>query len=256
MLQSEEPSDRYAAAKALGYLPSADTCGWLECALRVEPETRAALEIAGALARLGAEVGFEYLAAATTKDDFPASLRMEAVLILSELLDKRAVAVLEALAGTRDLENDEIRQAAVWGLGASGAKRYDLLCNHIADDYDVALHAIAAFGEDVPRAVIDDLVRRLVDAKDQRAPAAAAEVLRLIGSREVAEALLAMWKVNPSPWVVATLGRLPKCAVSDVDLPADLVHAITPVRLVSDSENWLAAGAITTDLRFLLQQRL
>jgi hypothetical protein len=261
-LQSKSATDRYAAAKTFasdraGAPPSARAL--LDKALDAEDEPRTALEIAGALARLGADRGFEYLADATRReaDGFPAYLRMEAVLILSELPSVLATSALDAVAGSADLKGDELRQAAVWGLGRRGVRSYAHVVKYIADEEDdVALHAIAALGQEAPRSVIEKLAQILVDSSDARARAAASEALRLIGSSDVAEVLVGLASSNASPWVLATLGRLPKAVLSSAQLPPQVAQAIDPVSLLSESNNWLVARTIATDFQFLLQQDL
>lgn len=260
---SADASDRYAAAKALAahdLVSPSRARELLERALNTEEEPRTALEIAGALARLGADSGFEHLALATRRveENFPAYLRMEAVLILSELSDERAATVLDAVAGSADLKGDEIRQAAVWGLGRHGVQSYERLCRYISDEEDdVALHAIAALGGDVPRAVVDVLARRLVeDTSDTRSCAAASEALRLIGSHAVVDALVALVGESASPWVLATLGRIPSGVLSGAKLPTDVARAVEPIGLLSEPANWLVARTTATSFQFLLQQDL
>lgn len=252
------PADRHAAAVALGV--STDNAKRVRAALAKaltrEQETRIALEIAGALARHGEDRGFEFLQLATLQptETIAAHHRMEAVLILSELRDPRAISTLNSVAGSADLTGMEIRQAAVWGLGRFGVRCYEHLVKYIDDDDDdVALHAIAAFGDDASVAVIDRLVHVLVSSRNERARSAASEALRLIGSVKVAEVLIERAMANDEPWILATLGRLP--TIQDVDMPDGVSTAIAPVRLLSGF-NWLANPTIATGLTFLLQQDL
>ncbi len=261
-LRSTSAADRYAAAKALasGKAEAASSVrALLDKALDAEAEPRTALEIAGALARLNGDRGFEYLADATRREGagFPSYLRMEAVLILSELPDARSASALDAVAGSADLKGDELRQAAVWGLGRRGVRSYAHVAKYIADEEDdVALHAIAALGQDAPREVVEKLARILVEPSDARARAGASEALRLIGSSAVAEVLVALSGSDVLPWVLATLGRLPKAVLSGVHLPPEVVRAIEPVSVLSEPNNWLVARTIVTDFQFLLQQDL
>jgi len=259
-LRSTDATDRYAAAKALGSgkIDRPAVHELLQRALDAEEEPRTALEMAGALARLGIDRGFEHLAAATLRNDAPLPfLRMEGVLILSELQDDRAAALLDSVAGARGLRGDELRQAAVWGLGRQGTARYEPLCKYIADEEDdVALHALAALGPGAPRRVVETLARQLVDSPHARERAAASEALRLIGSAEVAEVLVALARAHATPWLVATLGRLPKRVLAQAGLQADLARAIEPVGLLSEPDNWLMSAATANDFRFLLQQTL
>lgn len=55
---------------------------------------------------------------------------------------------LVSVAGSSKLQGDEIRQAAVWGLGKAGLNAYEELLPFIADpNEDVALHAIRRLWE-------------------------------------------------------------------------------------------------------------
>jgi hypothetical protein len=89
------------------------------------------------------------------------------------------------VANSIDIPDEELRQAAVWGLGKAGVKAYEELLPFIGDfDENVALHAMVAFGTDTPEAVIANLVAELLIGDPRRAPAAS-EALRAIGSESV-----------------------------------------------------------------------
>ncbi|WP_156041067.1 HEAT repeat domain-containing protein [Chondromyces apiculatus] len=260
-LRSDVATDRYAAAKALASGKAdapVNVVTLLANALECETEPRTALEIAGALARLGEDAGFEYLASSINRegDKSPGYLRMEAILILSEIPDARSATALDKVAGDRALKGDELRQAAVWGLGRFGIQHYSSVATYIADEEDdVALHAIAALGPDTDKTVIEVLADMLVQHSSSRTKAAASEALRIIGSLHVAEALI--FRVNSgSPWVPATLGRLPMQVLANAKIPASLAQMIEPIRLLSSPSNWLAARNTVTDFQFLLQQDL
>ena len=163
-LQSLHDVDRYAAVKALRYRE--DLRGRaiyaLENLLQRETEERVALETAGAAAGFGSALGQERIRQVLWGQG-RADLRMESVFILTELRNAFAHEELRRVAGRRDLVDEEIRQAAVWGLGKTGLKAYHELLPFLDDeDENVALHAIAAFGEDTPKVVIDALVPNLV----------------------------------------------------------------------------------------------
>jgi HEAT repeats len=260
-LGSNAATDRYAAAKALAsgkVTTPPRVTNLLADALAKEREPRTALEIAGALARFGESGGFTFLAEATQKEgaDFPGYLRMEAVLILSELPDRRSAVLLDAVAGSEDLKGNELRQAAVWGLGHRGIKSYEHSVKYIADEEDdVALHAIASLGSDASRTVVDSLAKMLVEARNPRVCAAASAALRMIGSAAATNALMQLVGTG-SPWVFATLGRLPQAAFAGANLPASVSQMIQPVQVLSDPSNWLVERSIATDFQFLLQQDL
>jgi hypothetical protein len=262
-LHSSDETVRYCAAKALAHLAPPDAPDLLEKALEAETEPRTKLELAGALAKLGVERGFEFLDSVLQGVDkrFTEDLQMEAVLILSELssaLSKdRAASTLDWVASSEALSGHELRQAAVWGLGKKGVRAYELLARYLADEEEnVALHAIAAFGGDTPRAVLESLARQLVEPQEARVHAAISEALRLVGTREVAEILVELASSTKNPWLLATLGRIPRSFLAQVHLPDDLAQAIEPVALLAERNNWLASRAVVADFQFLLQQNL
>ena len=183
---------------------------------------------------------------------------MEAVLILTEQKTNIAREVLVRVATAHCFIGDEIRQAAVWGLGKMGAKSYSDLLPFLHDeDSDVALHAIAGFGEDASQPVIDALIRDLVSGEARRAPAAS-ESLRLIGSDLVLNELIAATRATslPSNWLLATLGRLPSAKVQKALSGDALLDRVAPVLLLANSTNWIADDAIDIDFKFLLKQNL
>jgi hypothetical protein len=207
-LLEPDPVDRYAAVKALPYreelrnraIPA------LEGLIGTEREERVVLEAAGAAVTLGSTLGLERIEAVIWKSE-RSDLRMEAVLILTELGTAFARRELVRVAADGTFGRDEIRQAAVWGLGKAGLKAYEELLPFIDDaDENVALHAIVAFGTDTPESVIQLLIADLITAHPRRAPAAS-EALRMIGSETVVRMLVEA-AAGRHDWVLATLGRL------------------------------------------------
>jgi hypothetical protein len=152
-LRAPNGVDRYAAVKALPHREDLreKAVPLLEELLTSEEEERVALEAAGAAAALGSSAGQKHIEAVLWGDS-RADLRMEAVLILTELGSGFAKRELKRVAGDSRFAGDEIRQAAVWGLGKAGLKAYNDLIPFISDgDENVAMHAIVAFGNDTPR---------------------------------------------------------------------------------------------------------
>jgi len=257
MLTAEKVIDRYSAAKALPYWdgPRNRTIGLLEDQLDLEDDLRVKLEIAGSLARMDSERGYAFIKGVIVEDDSN-DMRMEGVLILSEIGSNDAVAVLDGIVRSEEFKGSEIRHAAVWGLGKAGAGAYDLIKSLIHDDErEVALHAIAGFGPDTPPDIIRELVRMLFDA-DKNKSAAASEVLHLIGTEEVLAALLEAREEKDCDlgWVIATLGRLSPVKVREVLAGDPLLDRVNPLLLLSEEDNWLAGGNVRTDLEFLLGQ--
>ena len=259
-LSALEPVDRYAAAKAIPHLGSAEDWGVraLELAISRETDDRVALEMAASAARLGAPFGVERISAAVWSHP-RADLRMEGLLILSELGTAFAAEELHRVATSAEFAGSELRQAAVWGLGRAGAGEYERLVDFIADeDVGVALHAIAAYGPGTPTKAIEGLVSRLVSGTP-RVRAAAASALQTIGSAAALEATVRAVRQYPeaAPWLLATLGRFPGDWVrSALAEDASLLSRVEPLLVLESAENWLARSTVATDLRFLLAQNL
>ena len=164
-LDAESNVDRYAAVKALRYRQSSETMvvAAIEGLIQREEDPRVALEAAGCAASLGSELGQVGLASYIWDNDDLPDLRMEAVFILTELGSGFARDQLRRVASNPRFMGDEIRQAAVWGLGKAGLKSYEDLLPYIDDaDEGVAIHAICAFDSDTPGHVLDCLVGDLV----------------------------------------------------------------------------------------------
>jgi hypothetical protein len=120
-LKSQNPVDRYAGVKSLPQRKDlrAQALPALEALLKAEKEERVSLEAAGSSAALGSPLGQENIGKVVWGEGRQ-DLRMEAVLILTELASPFAHAELTRIAGEQKFAGDEIRQAAVWGLGKAG----------------------------------------------------------------------------------------------------------------------------------------
>jgi hypothetical protein len=258
-LEAPDPVDRYAAAKALPHHVrngAGAREALLDCMER-ETDDRVALEMAASAARLGAAAGMEHIVSTAWSHD-RGDLRMEAVLILTEHGGADAAAVLKRLATSRDLEGDELRQAATWGLGKAGCRAYRELLDLLGDEDDaVALHAVAAFGPDTLDDVVGELVT-VVQGGDPRSRAAASEALRLVGSQGVVSALIAAARSaeGTRAWLLATLGRLDPTGVRSALAGDPLLAEVEPLLTLGPAENWMASPEVAEDLRFLLQQDL
>ncbi len=258
-LAADDPVDRYAAAKAVPH--TADTKSWgedaLARALKKESEARVSLELAASAARLGVTFGMEGISQ-TIWNHERADLRMEGVLILSELATGVATKELVRVAKGADFKGNEIRQAAVWGLGKAGSRSYRNLVEFIADDDEgVALHAIGAFGSDTPADVIDSLVALLAGGDTRSRPAASA-ALKTINSDRAIEAVIRAAKQTSGDqtWVLATLGRFPSTRVRALLAGDRLLDKVAPLLALGPEENWLANPTVANDLDFLLMQHL
>lgn len=253
--------DRYAAVKSLSHR-GGDTqkaVSALESLLTKEEEDRVRLEAAGAAAALGASLGVEAISQYIWGRNTRAELRMEAVLILTELCDAHfSRDALSQIASAPDFAGDEIRQAAVWGLGKTGHKSYAQLVPYIADkDENVALHAIAAFGKDTPLFVIEKLVQEL-GAGDTRRAAAASETLCVIASASAVNALVQAYDASQQSrtWIVATLGRMPLPLIETELHGHPLLPVLAPMLLYAPGAHWLTREETSMSMAFLLKQFL
>lgn len=255
-LQEANAVDRYAAVKSLPYRDDlrAKAVPALEALLKAEKEERVALEAAGASAALGSGFGQAQITKVLWGDGRE-DLRMESVLILTELGSPFARGELMRVDGEKKFTGDEIREAAVWGLGKAGLKAYEEILPYIADqDENVALHAIVAFGADTPEGVIRRLAEQLVKGDERRA-AAASEALRLIGNETVLKVMIEA-AAGGQDWVLATLGRLPSNLVKPALAGSDLLKKVAPMLLLSEGANWLASEDRVMDIAFLAKQNL
>lgn len=249
--------DRYAAAKAIPerHVATAQARTRLVAGMNEELDDRVALEMAASAVRLGAEEGLEHIVA-TLSEHSREDLRMEAVLILTELGTSDAATELKRIAMSDELRGGELRQAATWGLGKAGCRVFGELLDLLGDEEDaVALHAIVAFDSETP----DDVVRALVDLVrygGARSRAAASQALQLIGSEVVVRRLIdaARSREGARPWILATLGKLDPAPVRAALAGDRLLAEVEPLLALGPSENWLARAEAAEDLRFLLQQ--
>lgn len=258
---SENDVDRYAAAKSLPYRDdnkkSAITA--LEDLIAIEHDARIKLEAAGSASALGSIMGQDIVSQYVWDNNASHELSMEAVLILTELgYDNFTHDLLTSIAGHSAFTGNEIRQAAVWGLGKAGLKSYSDLLPYIADtEENMALHAIAGFDEHTPQNVIDDLVAMLVGGDDRISPAAS-EVLRIISTKEVLNSLLIAYDQNTAMrgWILATLGRMSPELVRAECSSHQAFAMLEPMLLCSYGSNWLASEQMNADISFLLKQNI
>lgn len=158
--------DRYVAAKALGLTGTQNDFASLRGLLR-DADARVALEVAGSLAKLGDPGGIVELAASVMDPREP-YLRMEAVFLLSELRDSSlasdAAEALSNVASNASFAGDEVRQAAIWGLGRAGLMTYERLLPFLdAEDENERVHAMVAFPPQIPDALVRALTGILAD---------------------------------------------------------------------------------------------
>ena len=255
--------DQYVAAKAL------ETVGWskdvalLERLYECAGDPRVSLESAGSMAKLGARDGLRRL---LQEVRFPRIdyLRMEAVLLLSELNDtplrNEAAAALAEIATEVGFAGQEIRQAAIWGLGRTGLGDYSRLVPLLdAQDKDERMYAVVAMGEELPVAVVDRLVGLLgSDATSQRQRASCLHVLKtlahphraIIGLSALAKGGSALAKA----WAKAALGSMPPERLQGALEDPQLLSDILALQLLSEHNNWTATEGARDALSFMRKQ--
>jgi hypothetical protein len=263
MLRSDSPIDRYVALKALGAVGGARDLPAISSIAEHDPEDRVALEAAASLARLGSDHGLELLRAAIDAPQVP-FLRMEGVLALSELhgtpLAIRCADLLTEYAQAEAFVGDEVRQAAIWGLGKDGLRAYARLLAFLDAPTDEELvHAVCAFGPDADAALADQLVGVLADqAAPERKRASASFVLaRTIQAHLSAPRLVALRThafAVTRDWALATLGQMSPAAIQHYVNDRALAAQLRPLQLTSPETNWTRSEQITDMLTFVRKQ--
>ncbi len=261
-LHSNNTVDRYAGAKALRMredIAKNRRRSELEGLIKREPELRVQLEAAGSAVALGSSPGEDMIGNLVWTNNAAPEMRMEAVLILTELGPGHFTRdQLRKIATAEQFTGNEIRQAAVWGLGKSGLKSYQDLLEFLDDgEENVVLHAIAAFGQDTSPNVIERLVEKLLLADERIAPAASA-ALRLIGSDAVLQSLAQAYQQNPEArnWILATLGRMSPQLVRYKLQGQPILEKVEPMLLFAPGANWLSSDEMATNTSFLLKQNI
>jgi HEAT repeat protein len=265
LLRSASPIDRYVAVKALGVVGSAADVASITHVAEHDQDGRVALEAAAALVRLGNTRGLHLLRSAI---DDPAVdfLRMEAVLALSELaatpLAPQCAQILSEYAGSERFAGDEIRHAAIWGLGKDGLRAYDALLDFLDTEVDEeCVHAVCAFGADVGPAIADALVAVLADPNNSdRRRASASFILGRTIPTEIAapRVVTAFGSQNPlvRNWALATLGQMNPGSVRQYVNTPDLAARLESLHLTSPETNWTRSEELVVKLAFVRKQTL
>jgi len=254
-INSQNPLSRYAAVKALVHREDLHkpAVPALEKLLTAEKEERVALEAAGSAAALGSRLGQEMIEA-LLRGNGRTDLKMEAVLILSEIASPVSRKELVRVASDKKFRDDEIRQAAVWGLGKAGLKSYADLIPFLDDENEnVAMHAIVGFDEGTPMEVITTLIDELMRG-DKRIAPAVSRALRQIGTPEIVAQLCAR-AGDGNNWMIATLGSLPISLVDGATKGTPLAARVAPLLLLNETNNWLQTEDRVMDLAFLDKQK-
>lgn len=252
--------DRYVCAKALGHIGSSRDFSLLR-GLQNDRDHRVALESTASLAKLGHGSALRGLAATIESPMLP-YLRMEAVFILAEIqgeLASECSAMLEHVAREADFD-DEVRQAAIWYLGFKGQQRYTRLHQFLdAPTENQRLHAIAAFGTELPASACKHLVGVISsNSSSERAKSGAAEILarQSKSERVIAQLLPLVGDRTAGPRALSILGSMDAEQVAAQVVSKTVLKALLPVQLASKSRNWTRAPAAAESLSFLYKQAL
>jgi len=239
----------FAAVKAAGILKVEDLTEAVRSIAHDDGrDMRLRVEALGALARLGDLEAVGRLADLEEADG-DVAMQMERVLVLSELIGSAdAAEALRRIAIDVDW-SDEIRAAAVWGLGASWHDHFGYGWSLAFDDSEkVRRHAQASLGSPT-HADLPDLIGALKD--DDRAPLAAAILAR---SGFVAELVSALSDDELRPWALQALGQIEPAAVVDqLDVADRVVLDALWRRNLQDTHN---EPTNLTELQFLAGQSL
>jgi hypothetical protein len=207
-LESDDPVGVYVAVRAIGARSDRRAFHALErVAGQAQLDWRVRLEAQASLARLDPSPHTRPIAELALDSRQPIEVRMEAVFVLTDLANGEATRALAAVAALGDQTLEELRAAAVWGLGRGVHSRPDLVLPYAVDPSDlVGLHAIVALRR-LPGDLLPILSAWL--AADDRHAASAATIL--VRHQEV-PTLLAVARSGTGSgrrWAVNALGRLP-----------------------------------------------
>lgn len=176
-LDAADPADLFCAVKAattrrLTHLEVGRVREIFE-----DPETdwRLRLEAAGVLGRHGGDDATDFLERTAANPTTKADVAIEAVFILSELGSTASIESLARVARSTSIATDEVRAAAVWGIGQGIRAVQSLLLEFLADPSDlVALHAASALPAPLEMASVGHLQNLLASGNDREMAVAAA----------------------------------------------------------------------------------
>lgn len=250
-LTSEDQVEVFAAVKAVGVLKAEDLLDVVRGIADDDGrDLRLRVEALGSLARLGA-IGAVDRLAELDLDGENVAMQMERVLVLSELVGLQA-ATESLLCIAQDLDrSDEIRAAAVWGLGASWHDHFRYCWSFAFDESEkVRRHAQASLGTPTG----SDVAELITALQDERAPFAAALLVR---SRSVVQLIAALALKDGHDWALQALGQLDPVAVNQQSarFAAEDRAALDALwrRNLEDTHN---EPNNLTELRFLADQSL
>jgi len=256
-LAAQDADDRYAAVKAAGVSSTGAVVDPLVVIAEDGKEDwRIKLEAMASLARLDdAAMWVTPIAEVGSDTDRDVAEQMEAVFILSEIPASEAADALNAIGQAQTDRHEEVRAAAVWGLGTGAARAGELALAFTTDPNDrVALHAAAAIQE-LPSAAIKTL-RTWLREGDARAASVAAA---LLAHHDQIEVLLDAAAEDGAArlWAMRALGDLSPAKVkerADGRLTREMLEALAPLWV--QHEDWLRTAENEGALPLLAEQQV
>lgn len=258
-LRSNELEIVYGAVKALGHLPDlrALSIDPLQVAMTTHADVLVRLEAAASLIRLNDERGWTTLETAA-KSDNDNEVRMESVLILSELPGRRSADILAGIARQR-ANPSELRAAAGWGMGtaASSIESTPLLELVTDSDETTAVHSIVAAGRLMTEETLPGVIAEI--GRDARRSAGIVRALQIARCDPLPHALARLRTADASTrnWLIylmATLGR-ERCTAYLTAHAPDLLEELE-FFWQYHNENWTNRLDIADETDFLLGQVL
>jgi hypothetical protein len=257
-LSSADRVTVFCAAKALGALPGfkAASVPPLTAVLLNHDDRFVKLEAAGALVRLGVDAGVAYLRRVMAAGDDDIGERMEAALLLGELVAGPVVELL-AEAARRTDNPGELRAAAVWGLANKPSPdSFAVLTEALtAAENILALHALVTLSRLVAEETLPQLLALL--GEDKRRSAAVVKAIELAEQRPVVSVVQAIKRMSGKPrsWLLYLLA----CWGREVCQPVLTAHApelLPEVELfwTCHKENWLNNLEVADQLDLLRAQ--
>ncbi len=254
-LDSTNETDLYAAIKAVGVLGESEfTDNLVDIAKDDGRDWRIRLEASASLARLDPDTWTGSIASIAADPGQDLKAQLEAVFILSEIAAPNAHEALSEVAEAAHDRHEEVRSAAIWGLGTGALPDAEAVLPYIADPVDmVAMHAAAAIG-----GLTDSMAKGLVaglGGNDRTAAVSAAilakhgrikELLTVAGSNSGGRlwALRALGDVSPAKVLKASGG----------EIDAVVRNALDPIWI--QHKDWLRSGNIGGPLDVLSAERV
>lgn len=257
-LASADRDDRYAAVKAGRHLGVAGSEQVLvRLATDPEEDWRVALEAAAVLAKADPATWVPGISRSASNTQLPLDQQMEAVFVLTELNVPAAADALDAVARASEDRNDEVRAAAVWGLGTGECADPTRVVPYLEDPSDrVALHAAASLPDTLDHTTLARLTDWLRKGRARQSAIAGAILAR---KREVASLHSVAADPSAPGHVAAThsLGSIPSSEVKAAlgsALDANLESRLEPLWIRHD--DWTLTPENAGALEALGAQRL